>query len=314
MYNIQSYIVECIESCLNQEGVGINDYEIIIVNDGSTDRSLSLAENAIRYSKNARIVTQINAGVSVVRNNGIKQAKGEYIWFVDGDDLVESYAIATLIKEITKTSCDVYIFNFRSFNQAGIINSSDFENYEYPLPGKTINEDYDRVLPNLVWAAVYRREFLLKHHLYFIPKIRHEDDEFTMRVNYLAESLLILNESLYKYRINDSSFMSRMKKDNTESFLSLLKIRESHNLFWGNNSSFYNKRRGHLSFLIITMRYDLAFNMNNINKYEQVKWVLYKDVFKYCSWKRKLFLCIVIFLPENIIKWMLIRFRWERKK
>ena len=314
MYNIQSYIADCIKSCLYQEGVGVNDYEIIIVNDGSTDGSLSIAENVIKSANNARIINQKNGGVSVARNNGIYQAKGEYIWFVDGDDLVEPYAISTLINEVTKTYCDVYIFNYRTFNQNGIINSSDFECYESPLSGKTINEDYGRILPNLVWAALYRRDFLIRHHLYFMPKIRHEDDEFTMRVNYLAESLLIINDSLYKYRLNDSSFMARIKSDNSESFLSLLKIRESHNLFWGDTSLFYNKRRGHMAFIIIAARYDVSFNRSNINKFEQVKWGLYKDVVKYSSWKRILFLCLVIILPENIIKRMLIRFRWDEKK
>ena len=311
MYNIQSYIAECIMSCLHQEGVDNDDYEIIIVNDGSTDNSLSIAEAAINGMKNARIISQNNAGVSVARNTGIDHAKGEYIWFADGDDMVETFAVRSLIDEISKTFCDIYIFNYSSFNKIGVINSSSFAYYKSPLSGKTINEDYGRILPNLVWAALYKREFLIQNNLQFMPDIRHEDDEFTMRANYLAESVMILRNNLYRYRINDSSFMSRIKRDNTESFISLIRIRESHNLFWGKTSSFYNRCRGHRAFLIITARYDSSFNLKCIEKYEQVKYELYLEVLKYSSWKRRLFLCLIILLPEKYIKWLLTTLRWN---
>ena len=142
MYNIQSYIADCVKSCFHQEGVDKDAYEIIIVNDGSTDNSLSIVETAINGTNNARIINQSNAGVSVARNTGIDHARGDYIWFVDGDDLVEPYSIRTLIDEIEKTSCDIYIFNYRSFNQSGIVTSSDFERYDYPYSGKIINEEY----------------------------------------------------------------------------------------------------------------------------------------------------------------------------
>ena len=303
MYNIQSYIADCVKSCLHQEGVDKDAYEIIIVNDGSTDNSLSIAETAINGTNNARIINQSNAGVSVARNTGIDHARGEYIWFVDGDDLVEPYSIRTLIDEIEKTSCDIYIFNYRSFNQSGIVTSSDFERYDYPYSGKIINEEYGRVLPNLVWAAIYNHHFLKRHSLYYMPGIRHEDDEFTMRANYLADSIFILSNALYRYRIsNIDSFMSKMKKDNTESFISLLKIRTSLNAFFEKKSSYYNTRRGHMSFILLTYRYSEAFNMDNRITYDSVKWELYFDVLRYGGFKRKIFVVLTICLPNKFIK------------
>lgn len=303
MYNIEAYVADCIKSCINQNDVVETDYEIIIVNDGSTDNSLSIAEETIKTVSNARTITQQNAGVSVARNTGIDQAKGEYLWFVDGDDKIEPHAIRTLLEEIEKTACDIYIYNYRSFNQEGIIESSKFESYEQPFAGKYINEHYGRILPNLVWAALYRREFLNAYHLRFMPGIRHEDDEFTIRVNYQAGSINILGDSLYLYRIsNNNSFMAKRREDNTESFLSLLKIRESHNAFFGEKSPFYNSRRGHNAFILITYRYDDSFNINNKSKYDAVKRDLYKDVLKYGSWKRKIFVVLSICLPFRIVK------------
>ena len=86
MYNIEEYIAYCINSCVNQIDVDPEDYEIIIVNDGATDRSLDVALDAIKGVSNARIITRQNGGLSAARNTGIENAKGKYLWFVDGDD------------------------------------------------------------------------------------------------------------------------------------------------------------------------------------------------------------------------------------
>lgn len=302
MYNIEKYIAECIESCLHQECVSPEEYEIIVVNDGSTDNSLRVAERALSCASNARIITQKNAGVSVARNTGIANAKGEYVWFVDGDDRIAANGVKTLIDECEKTSCDIYIFNYQTFGKEGAEEASDFERYDTPLSGKYINNELKRTLPVLVWAAIYRRQFLIDNSLSFMPGIRHEDDEFCLRVNYLASSILILQNVLYYYRTNEQSFMSKIKADNTVSFLSRLKIRDSLNAFFGKDNDFYNDIKAHESFILITYRYYDSFNRQNIRKYNEVKWSLYRDVLRYGSIKRKAFVLSAILLPFPIVK------------
>ena len=116
MYNIQKYIAYCINSCVNQIGTNPEDYEIIIVNDGSTDNSLNVALDAIKGVSNARVVTRHNGGLSAARNTGLENAHGEYVWFVDGDDAIASNALSVLLFNIEKYVSDAYLINFSTFD------------------------------------------------------------------------------------------------------------------------------------------------------------------------------------------------------
>ncbi|WP_336616273.1 glycosyltransferase family A protein [Bacteroides acidifaciens] len=89
-YNVANWIDDCICSCMNQDMNLGDEFEIIVVNDGSSDDTM---EHLITYGNNIIIVEQSNAGVSAARNNGLKCAKGEYIWFIDGDDYIEPNVI-----------------------------------------------------------------------------------------------------------------------------------------------------------------------------------------------------------------------------
>lgn len=84
VYNTEKYLRECIQSCINQD-VDSNDYEIICINDGSKDQSLSILKEYELNYKNVTVIEQQNSGVSVARNKGISAASGDYIWFVDSD-------------------------------------------------------------------------------------------------------------------------------------------------------------------------------------------------------------------------------------
>mgnify|MGYP001006884620 CR=1 FL=1 len=88
-YNVEKYIEACVHSCENQD-LPRDSYEIIIVNDGSTDSTYSTIERLSGVYENIRIVTQKNQGLSVARNNGFKLARGKYVWFIDSDDCISS--------------------------------------------------------------------------------------------------------------------------------------------------------------------------------------------------------------------------------
>ena len=93
VYNVEKYIVKCISSLLDQQ---TNDYEIIIVNDGTKDKSIDLIKKTFNDSKIA-IIEQENQGLSAARNTGVRHSKGEYIWFVDSDDWIAKGGIDELI-------------------------------------------------------------------------------------------------------------------------------------------------------------------------------------------------------------------------
>ena len=87
IYNAEEYLEECLESVINQE-VPFDEYEIICIDDGSTDNSNSILEKYNKIIDNLTVFYQNNNGVSSARNKGIKLAKGDYIWFVDADDFI----------------------------------------------------------------------------------------------------------------------------------------------------------------------------------------------------------------------------------
>lgn len=91
-YNVQDYLERCISSCLNQN-IDINSYEIIVVNDGSQDKSLSIAQKLAAVYNNISIISQSNAGLSAARNKGLSLAQGEYVWFIDADDAIKTNSL-----------------------------------------------------------------------------------------------------------------------------------------------------------------------------------------------------------------------------
>ena len=105
IYNVENYIEKCIMSIENQY---TDDIEIIAVNDGTPDHSI----DKIKSFPNVTIINKANGGLSSARNEGIKHANGEYIWFIDGDDYIEDGAIKKLIDVIDKNASDVILFNY----------------------------------------------------------------------------------------------------------------------------------------------------------------------------------------------------------
>ena len=95
VYNVEKYVNRCLLSVLNQK-VSSNEYEIVIVNDGSTDSSLSIVEEMIESYNNVILVSQENAGLSAARNRGLLLAKGDYIWFVDSDDWIDDDSLISI--------------------------------------------------------------------------------------------------------------------------------------------------------------------------------------------------------------------------
>lgn len=206
VYNVEDYITQCLNSLLDQD-LGQDDYEIIIVNDGSNDSSDKIANEYVQRHKNVQIINRENGGLSAARNTGLKNAKGEYVWFVDSDDWIEANSLNTLIRLLDKNELDVLCFGVKCYHNAEHIDSSNSptEYVEQVMHGADFVSKV-KMIP-AAWAAVYRRSFLSENKLTFYEGILHEDEEFTPRAYFLANKIMYLHKHVYYYRQREGSIM-----------------------------------------------------------------------------------------------------------
>lgn len=190
VYNKGPFLQRALNSLLLQEGILEGEYEVLAVNDGSTDTSASILEEYACQFHNLRILSQDNQGLSMARNNGIDNAYGDYIWFVDADDVISSNAVS-LIYEATMSSCDVIPFYAKTEGLNKVRNNVD----KNALSGKALllggNWEHCAVF------YVYKHSFLIDNALRFRPGIYHEDAEFTPRMLYAAKSVKVIPTVLY---------------------------------------------------------------------------------------------------------------------
>ena len=210
VYNVEKYIGRCVESCLKQD-FPQDEYELLIVNDGSSDGSMEVVRQYARQTGNIRIIEQENAGLSAARNTGIKEAKGEYLWFVDSDDDIKQDVLKQLVYRADSQRLDVLCF--------GINVIKENETYVYSIYAEKEDFVYDGVnfiskviMPASACVALYRTEFLLTNGLYFKVGIVHEDQEFTPRAYCMAKRISYINVPAYNYWVRSGSIMTSPEK------------------------------------------------------------------------------------------------------
>lgn len=198
VYNLENYIVECLESISMQT---FTNYEVLIINDGSTDASQAKIEQYIRGKEKFRLFSKKNEGVSIARNMGIEYANGRYIWFVDGDDKILKEALSELAALLAKfDALDVIGFNYDFFGEHDFGDIPDKKELLLPVDGREFFKHY-----HLLIAAsfVYNRDFLLENRIVFQKHIRvSEDNLFNIEVFNAARRMIQTNRRLYFYRQN----------------------------------------------------------------------------------------------------------------
>ena len=206
VYNVEPYIRPCFESIFNQ-GLDENDYEVIIVNDGSTDKSMEMVTDIISQHNNITVINQKNQGLSVARNNGIAASKGEYILMPDSDDLLIENSLPSLLDIALRTKADIVVADFLKMTDEEIngpkINC--IRHQETIVTEKTGKELFlDDLNPYecYIWRTLFNRRFLLNNKLSFIPGIFFQDVPFIHECYIKAERCLRTNCFQYLYLKN----------------------------------------------------------------------------------------------------------------
>lgn len=212
VYNVEAYIASCLESVRKQT---FSDIEIICVNDGSTDRSLSIVRLCERVDPRIVVIDKSNGGVSSARNAGIEAAAGEFICFLDSDDLLERHACARIVRAFEETGADVVTYGASVYPE---YLSNDY--LEKVLqPRDIVYEGFDVAMLRdeaswpFSWHSACRRDFLMDRGIRFDEDVRFGEDtvfQFTMLPQ--ARVAAFISDVLMKYRVDRSDSHMGMRE------------------------------------------------------------------------------------------------------
>lgn len=200
VYNAEKYIKECIDSILKQS---FTDFEVILVDDGSTDKSSVICRKYSQADARVRYFYQENAGVSAARNRGLELARGEFISFVDSDDYLELSTLKTLFQAINEGGYDIACCSYRRIDSLNTV-------YPYILPNvfaasvehlaKICYENYALLIHASVWGKLYRRSIIENYGLSFIREMSlGEDTMFNLSYFRKINKAILLEYVGYNY-------------------------------------------------------------------------------------------------------------------
>ena len=262
IYNVAPYLRKCVDSLLAQD---ITDYEIILVDDGSTDDSGAIADelvDAFRLSPLAsrlemRVIHQSNSGLSEARNTGTREAKGQYILFVDSDDYLQPNTLGTLLEQAERDNLDVLRFRYQNVRESGeaFAPYKDMTNYNdyssLPTDGLTFLNERMGTQCYAVQFLV-RREIVLQEQ--FTPGIYFEDTDWTPRMLLRAERVASTDLVVYNYLWREGSItlsqkdIAKMHKQFDDKIAILGRLNE-----WGNTVSDRRWFNGMISGLVVNI-------------------------------------------------------------
>lgn len=197
IYNASAYLEECILSCYRQD-IPLTEYEVICVDDGSTDESLEIIHRLSENRPNIKLIHQNNSGVGKARNTGLEAAAGDYIWFVDADDIVRENCLSTFRQLVYEKDLDRLSFRYYRFSDE----SAEERNAWLSDPEHRKGAGYD----NMVWPNLFSRDFILREKVRFETDIPYgEDTLFVFLLQLAKPKEMNLDEAYYFWRQHSAS-------------------------------------------------------------------------------------------------------------
>lgn len=215
VFNTQAYVGRAIQSIVQQD---IEDWELILVNDGSTDGSLTILQDWVKRDSRLRLINQKNQGPSGARNNGISAAKGDYIYFMDSDDILRADALSRCAGVCDERSLDFAFFDAEVFSDE-IHDPNVLQRFNYKrkfFPTYRIMQGdaaFDQLIHqdeffSPVWLVFTRLKFLESYQLRFERGIIHEDQLFTALLFLNAKRVCYIPERFFLRRVRPNSIMT----------------------------------------------------------------------------------------------------------
>lgn len=221
VYNSEQYLGDCISSILEQT---FSDFELILINDGSTDGSGQLCDRWAMKDARIRVYHQINMGPAAARNVGIEKAKGEYIGFCDSDDVLLPEYYQVLMSNILKYNADISGVSFISVDEQGNASHTEHTNKIYVFDNEEGFEEFlsRRVLDIHIWTKLYKKRFLDENNIRFdyIKNFKLEEDFlFNLKAFCASRCIVFEDKHLYTYLKKETSLSREFYRKNIKSYM-----------------------------------------------------------------------------------------------
>ncbi|MHC6176478.1 bifunctional glycosyltransferase/CDP-glycerol:glycerophosphate glycerophosphotransferase [Glutamicibacter sp. X7] len=263
VYNVQRYIGMTIESVLEQE---YENFELILIDDGSTDESGAICDEYAARDERLRVSHVPNAGVSAARNTGIALAKGEYLAFIDGDDLLYPYSLQLMIEQALASGADVVSGNVHRFK-----GPKSWQSWHHRSSHATdrldasLDDVPELLYDTVVWNKLYRMDFWKKQGYSFPVGVIFEDIHLAFRAYNEANHVDILSTPIYQWRVREEESSATQQKGNVKNVVD----RElALGLLWKDLRAKGNRTLNQ-TFLTKLIEGDLWFNVSGISEDSQ---------------------------------------------
>lgn len=260
-YNVENYIARTINSVLEQT---FNDFEIILVNDGSVDNTGKILDEYLKKDTRIKVIHQKNRGVSEARNTGIREAKGKYIYFLDGDDYVSTSYFEDMSKIILKNNLEIIIspYYIEKNNKKFLLISNIKEKY--------YNRDF--ILKNLftrkickaaIGTSLIKKEIIVKNNIFFNEKLSYSEDyHFIIRIFFKAKNFYYTNKPYFTYvQREGSAINSKLNLKRLDTLKALIDLE--------NNLNIENKNLKNYFYLFYAINF--IGNINVLSKQKDLK-------------------------------------------
>lgn len=206
VYNVEQYLDECLTSLRAQY---YRRVEIIVVDDGSPDDSITIAERHAAEDRRIRIVRQANAGLSAARNSGVAVSKGRFLTFVDSDDTVTLDGLANAMLVLRRTGSDFAVLPYHRTRPTSSSTPPWIRKlFAHPKRKTTLAQTPQLMVHAIACAKIYRRSFWNRAKLQFVPGMTYEDQVFTAEAYVKARSIDIVDVLAYDWRVTEDSITS----------------------------------------------------------------------------------------------------------
>lgn len=284
VYNVEKYLSSCIESVVAQN---FKDYEIICVDDGSTDKSSQILDEYAKKYHFIKVIHQKNMGQAEARNVGVKNSSGEYLLFLDSDDCFETGTLSELYENAEKNKTDIIYFDAQCVFESEDLYDKAKENYYIRDKCYGINtgkELFSRLINDNCFTdsaclMFYKKEFLIKNNIEFIKGMIYEDCYFSVLCFMRANVVQHINKRYYLYTVHHNSTMTSDQFKFKNLYSRLICFRKFSELYF--NEKFSNSQKLAFIKLINKTKNYVNHIYNNLNNNELDKFLKNVDIYDY---------------------------------